>query len=111
MSGRITSEFWVAAYVRRCHIEGAYAIVRRRGAREAGAIFLIVDRLDGSNDLYAPAPQSEAGDVRSRAFERVAEGVDGLTVEERVARELKFDPDAWVVAIEDREGRVFVEED
>ncbi|MFD1705036.1 DUF1491 family protein [Methylopila henanensis] len=109
MTARLTSEFWVAAHVRRCHLEGAYALVRRRGAAEAGAIFLIVDRLDGRNDFYVPAAQSEADDARARSFERVLEGVDGLTVEERLARELRFDPDVWIVAIEDREGRAFLD--
>lgn len=109
MSGRLTSEFWVAAHVRRCHLEGAYALVRRRGAKEAGAIFVVVDRLDGSNDVYAPAPQSETDPTRARSFERVAERVDGLSVEERLARELRFDPDVWVIAIEDREGRGFLD--
>ncbi|MGZ3310763.1 MAG: DUF1491 family protein, partial [Xanthobacteraceae bacterium] len=33
---RLKSAIWVAAYVRRCHIEGAFAAVRRRGAEEAG---------------------------------------------------------------------------
>jgi hypothetical protein len=109
MSDRLTSDFWVSAYVRRCHLEGAFAVIRRRGGREAGAIFLIVDRLDGTNDFYAPAPQSELDDTRGRAFERVAERVDGLAVEERLARELRFDPDAWVVAVEDKDGRVFLD--
>ncbi|HEY0292933.1 MAG TPA: DUF1491 family protein [Hansschlegelia sp.] len=109
MSARLTSDFWVSAYVRRCQIEGAYALVRRRGAREAGAILIVVDWLDGANDVYAPAPQSEADDVRGRSFQRVAERIDGLAVEERIKRELKFDPDVWVVAVEDRRGRAFLD--
>ena len=55
---RVTSGLWVAAYVRRCHSEGAFAVVVRRGAEEAGAITVTVDRLDGTSDLYLPAPQS-----------------------------------------------------
>jgi hypothetical protein len=109
MSGRLTSDFWVSAYVRRCHLEGAFALIRRRGAAEAGAILIVVDRLDGQNDLYAPAPQTELDDPRGRVFERIAEAVDGLAVEERIARELKFDPDIWIVAVEDRQGRVFLD--
>ena len=111
MSSRLTSDFWVSAYVRRCHLEGGFALVRRRGAKEAGAIFLVIDRLDGGNDLYAPAPQSEAEDTRGRSFERVFEAVDGLTIEERLARELRFDSDIWIVAVEDRQGRAFLDED
>jgi hypothetical protein len=30
-------------------------------------------------------------------------------VEERIARELRFDPDAWVLEVEDRTGRHFLE--
>ena len=32
---RLKSAIWVAAYIRRCHAEGAFAAVRRRGAEEA----------------------------------------------------------------------------
>lgn len=109
MSARLTSDFWVSAHVRRCQLAGAYALVRKRGAIEAGAIFIVVDRLDGANDLYGPAPQTEADDPRARAFERLLEGVDGLAVEERLTRERKFDPDLWIVVVEDREGRAFLE--
>ena len=64
---RLKSAIWVAAYMRRCHVEGAFAVLRRRGAEEAGAIFIKVDRLDGTADLYGPAPQtaSLAGSFRS----------------------------------------------
>ena len=104
MSARLTSDFWASAYVRRCQIEGAYALVRKRGSAEAGAIFIVVDRLDGTNDLYGPAPQSEADDARGRSFEKIAEAVDGLTIEERLTRERRFDSDLWIVVVEDRAG-------
>lgn len=110
MSARLTSDFWVSAYVRRCQLAGAYALVRRRGSAEAGAIFIVVDRLDRTNDLYGPAIQSESDDVRGRSFERLKEGVDGLTVEERLQKEMRFDPDLWIVVVEDREGRAHLEE-
>ena len=42
---RLTSDFFVSAYIRRCGIEGAFAALRRRGGAEAGAIFIVIDRL------------------------------------------------------------------
>ena len=48
---RLKSAIWVAAYIRRCHTEGAFAAVRRRGAEEAGAIFVKLNRLDGTAEL------------------------------------------------------------
>ena len=52
---RLKSGIWVAAYLRRCNVEGAFAAVRRRGADEAGAVFIKISRLDGTATLYGPA--------------------------------------------------------
>ena len=51
---RLKSAIWVAAYVRRCHVEGAFAAVRRRGAEDAGAIFIKLNRLNGTAELFGP---------------------------------------------------------
>ncbi len=111
---RLKSGIWVAAYLRHCQIEGAFAAVRRRGADEAGAIFIIVNRLDGTATLYGPAPQSAFDEARpaDRIFAPVlgsAPPVPEADVEARLAREIRFDPDIWVVEIEDRAGRHFLE--
>jgi hypothetical protein len=55
---RLKTALWVAAYLRRCHVEGVFAVVRRRGAEEAGAVFVRISRLNGTSDLFGPAPQS-----------------------------------------------------
>jgi hypothetical protein len=54
----------VAAYLRRCQTEGIFGAVRRRGAEEAGAVFVKVALLDGNAMLYAPAPQTVYDDSR-----------------------------------------------
>jgi len=110
---RLKSAIWVAAYVRRCHGDGAFAAVRRRGAEEAGAIFIKLNRLDGTAELFGPAPQSAFDDAHpsDRAFIRsFGEAlVPEAKVEERLAREVRFDPDAWIVEVEDRAGRHFLD--
>lgn len=108
---RVVSSFWVGAHVRRCHAAGAYATVARKGATEAGAIFVVVDRLDGTADLYAPAPQAlfDTDQPLDRQFEKVLEGASSAEVRDRIAREVRFDPDLWVVEIEDRQGRAFLD--
>ncbi|MPZ56937.1 MAG: DUF1491 family protein [Rhizobiales bacterium] len=110
---RLKSAIWVAAYIRRCHIEGAFAAVRRRGAEEAGAIFVKLNRLDGTADLYGPAPQSVFDDAipADRAFivclkQSPAPDAD---VEARLKREIAFDPDVWILEVEDRTGRHFLD--
>jgi len=110
---RLKSAIWVAAYIRRCNVEGAFAAVRRRGADEAGAIFVKVNRLDGTADLFGPAPQSAFDEARptDRLFSRcMAEPpVSDAKVEECLAREQRFDPDVWIIEVEDRAGRHFLD--
>src|ERR1700731_4071291 len=88
---RLKSAIWVAAYLRRCNGEGAFAAVRRRGAEEAGAIFIKLNRLDGTAELFGPAPQSAFGDAHpvDRAFSRCLKDQPAPEAknEERIARE------------------------
>lgn len=111
---RLKSAIWVSAYLRRCNIEGAFAVLRRHGADEAGAIFIKVSRLDGSAVLYGPAPQTAfaADQISGRLFTAVVGGdapVPEADIEARLAKEISFDPDLWIVEVEDRAGRHFLD--
>ncbi len=109
---RLKSSIWVAAYLRRCQSEGIFGAVSRRGAEEAGAVFVKVVLLDGNAMLYAPAPQTVYDDSRpvERIFAPISkEPMPERSVDERLAKEIRFDPDAWIVETEDRAGRHFLE--
>jgi hypothetical protein len=109
---RLRSDIWVAAYLRRCATEGAPAVLRRRGAAEAGAIFVKVDRLDGTAALYGPAPQTQelpAGVDRLFTRLHTPDALPSPDIEEKLRRETRFDPDLWVVEVEDRAGRCFLD--
>jgi hypothetical protein len=108
---RLKSSIWVAAYLRRCQGAGIFGAVRRRGAEEAGAVFVKVATLDGNAMLYTPAPQTVYDD---RPIERVfmpasPQPVPEQSVEERLAKEIRFDPDAWIIETEDKAGRHFLD--
>jgi hypothetical protein len=112
---RLKSGIWVSAYVRRCNVEGVFAAVRRRGAEEAGAVFIKISKLDGTAALYGPAPQSafDGAQPADRLFSLILGGekpAPDADVEARLAREIRFDPDLWIVEIEDREGRNFLDD-
>jgi len=109
---RLRSDFFVSALIRRAEVAGAVAMLRRRGAAEAGAIYVKVDRLDGSAALYGPAAQTEEiPQGVARLFTRLhgTEWLDPADVEARLSREIEFDPDLWIVEIEDRQGRAFID--
>src|SRR4029079_1161677 len=65
---RIKSEIWVRAYLRRCQSEGVPVLIVRRGDESAGAIFICVDRLDGTVALYGPAPAGSTGSETDRRW-------------------------------------------
>jgi hypothetical protein len=106
---RLRSDFWVAAHLRRCAVENVSAVLRRRGAAEAGAIFVTVDHLNGTASLYGPAPQALVDDSTARLFAPLLENVPPQQIDERMQREARFDPDFWLIEIEDREGRHFLD--
>lgn len=111
---RLKSGIWVSAYLRRCNIEGAFAAVRRRGAEEAGAVFIKINRLDGTGILYGPAAQSTFDEARpaDRMFTAMLRGdkpVPEADIEARLTREIRFDSDIWIVEVEDRAARNFLD--
>ena len=111
---RLKTGLWVAAYLRRCQTEGIFGAVRKRGAEEAGAVFVKVSRLDGTAEVFAPAPQTVFDEARpaDRVFvpalkqQRVSEA----DAEAYLTRQIKFDADLWIVEVEDRAGRNFLDQ-
>ncbi|WP_370674791.1 DUF1491 family protein [Pleomorphomonas sp. PLEO] len=106
---RITSDFFVSAYVRRRNDAGFFTAVVRRGAAEAGAIFVKVSHLDGTADLYGPAPQIYFDDIDpsvagGRMFETLLAGALESEIDARLQSERRFDSDCWIVETEDRQG-------
>ena len=75
-------------------------------------MFVKVALLDGNAMLYVPAPQTAYDDSRptERMFTSISpQPVLELSVEERLAKEIRFDPDVWIVETEDRAGRHFLD--
>ena len=107
MAPRLKAGIFVRALIRRAEVAGAYASIARMGSEEAGAVFLKIIRPDrtctvleqvrrGEGDLAWMKPIGDAADeARANAF---------------FEKQIRFDPDIWILEIEDREGRAFVDE-
>ena len=104
---RVTTDFWVAALVKRVFGGGGFATVVKRGSSEAGAVFVIVrDRLGGAQ-LFGPAPQTSYDTAKpdERFFSRY-ELENEAALDARLDKERRFDPDIWVVEIEPGQAAV-----
>ena len=91
--------------MRRCNVEGKYCTIAARGAAEAGAVFIIINRLDGRFHLFGPAPGPAFDENGDRRFiEELPFPATEADVTALLQRRKKFDSDLWVVEVNDRHG-------
>ncbi len=107
MTPRLKAGFFVRALIRRAEVAGAQAYVVKKGAEDAGAVFLKIARLDGSCTVLNQITLGE--DERGWA-RPLGESCDEAKAAAYFERQKKYDPDLWIIEIEDREGRSFVDE-
>lgn len=107
---RIKAEIWVKAYIRRCSRSGAPAVVVRRGQSDGGAIFIKINTLDGRVALYGPAPAGLDASSADRLWTACLgeDAVSEADAQAYLERQGEFDPDIWVIEVEDRDGRHFL---
>jgi hypothetical protein len=98
---RLTSEFWVSQLVRRACKDG-FAAVLRKGAAEAGSIFIRIRHRNGLSDLYGPSPQTEYETDRpqDRLFTLLQPAASDADIDTKLGREARFDSDLWIVELE-----------
>jgi hypothetical protein len=102
---RLKSAIWVSAFLRRCMVQGLFGAVVRKGAEEAGAVFVIVNHLDGTCHLFGPAPGASHDEAGERLWvEEVTPPAGPADAMAILDRRLRADPDIWIVEVEDRHG-------
>lgn len=99
---RVTSDLWVSALVRRVFADGGFAAVERKGAHEAGAIFIVRRTRHGEYELFGPAAQTSYDERKpqDRRFSRLLVTCEEEVVKGRLEKELRFDPDVWIVELD-----------
>jgi len=104
---RLKAKFWVEALIRRAELGFASAYVIRRGDESAGAVLVKVVDSAGLASLFVPT-WDETGE-RIWAQYR-PEPVLERDIDDYCRKRLENDPDLWVIEIEDRQGRHFLNE-
>ena len=101
--GRLSTELWVQAHLRRCNAQGMFAAVLRKGDAWGGAVIVKLNLLDGTFKLLSQTRDTD-GQVAWLGVQQgalMSETDAGAYIE----RQVKRDPDLWVVEIEDKQGR------
>jgi hypothetical protein len=102
----VKTEIWVKAHLRRCFAAGLTGVVARRGAAEAGAVFVKVSLPGGAARILAPAAgPTYDEDGRRRWTEPLGTApVPQEEIERFLIRQIAFDPDIWILDIDDPAG-------
>lgn len=98
---RLTAEFWVKAYLTRLRLAEIPAFVTAKGDATAGAIFVKLNTLDGQAQAFQRSYDLSTG---SRIWVTLSEGPEG-DVDTALQKQRNFDPDLWVIEVEDKSGR------
>ena len=104
---RLTADIWVSAYLRRLQLVGIPAFVTAKGDATAGAVLVKVNTLDGQARAFQRSFDLMSGE---RAWVVLAEG-DEADVDAALERQKGYDPDLWVIEVEDRDGRHLLDEE
>ncbi len=103
---RLTADVWVSAYLTRLRLMDIPAFVVQKGDATAGAVLIKLNTLDGQACCYQRSFDLMTG---ARRWVVLVDGDDG-TVDASITKQRGFDPDLWVIEVEDRQGRHLLDE-
>ncbi|MEM7268401.1 MAG: DUF1491 family protein [Pseudomonadota bacterium] len=106
MAPRLSADFWVGAYMARLMGEGIPAHIVAKGDPTAGAVIVKLATMRGKASAWSRATGPEGETIWSA----LAEDEDETEVDARLSRQRTFDPDLWIVEVEDPRGRAFLED-
>lgn len=98
---RLTADFWVKAYLTRLRLADIPVFVTSKGDATAGAVIVKSNTLDGQACAYQRSFDLDTGE---RVWVVLAEGAE-RDVDTALEKQKSFDPDLWVIEVEDRDGR------
>ena len=98
---RLTADIWVAAYIKRLSLLEIPAFVVKKGDLTAGAVLVKLNTLDGQAKLFHRSFDLMTGE---RRWDVMSEGAE-RDVDLSLSKKRSFDPDLWIIEVEDRDGR------
>jgi len=100
---RLRTDLWVQVLVRRGDQDSIPVVIAHRGDNQSGAVILKVNRLGAGCHVYARTSDGEGNPAWISVLGPAP--VAEAEADAYARRAVQRDPDAWVVEIEDKDGR------
>ncbi len=104
MFDRPPSDLFVTAHVRQAAREGIPIVVLRKGDPTVGTLILKINLLNGTARVLIEA---RYGDNRIWTPATSVDPMPEADADAYLARQGNIDPDAWIIEIEDKKGRLW----
>lgn len=97
---------WVSAYLTRLRLATIPVFITQKGDATAGAVLVKLNTLDGQATAFQRSVDLMSGD---RVWVVLIEG-NQTDVDAAITKQKGFDPDLWVIEVEDRDGRTLLDQ-
>ena len=104
---RLSTDFWVTAYLARLAQAGVFAHVAQKGDAQAGSVAVKLATMDRQASLFLRRYDDDFNLVWNREMDAQPE----FEVDEAIAKQRSYDRDLWVIEVEDPKGRHLLDED
>ncbi len=103
----LKAEIWIKAQIRICDVNFLPAAITRRGDSDAGAVLLKLNRHESGVEVLTQVrdPEGRRAWMRGTGETPVSEDVADAYIQ----KQAQYDPDIWVLEIEDPKNKYAVE--
>ena len=96
---RLRTVLWVEAQIILCSQRNQPVYVKKKGDPDAGVIFLRLNKLDGTNELFTQIREIEG--ILNWLPVGNKGRLNDIEIDEYLAKQETYDPDIWIIEVED----------
>ena len=100
---RVTTDLWISAYRAKLEKEGIPFYFYKKGDKSAGAILIKVFNLEEVVELY-----HRISDLNGRQKWEILLSGNEEQIDNAIKNQCNFDPDVWVLVIDDPKGKNYL---
>ena len=104
---RLPTDLWIQAHLARLSGKGVPVVVLKRGDKNSGIVIITINRIETGVDIFIQQRDLSGNLIWQPALD--GRRVQYSEAKAFIKRQAKYDPDIWIVEVEDREDHSLLE--